>query len=37
MAAPNVRDLPGHSLLDDVTCTITDKLTPAIVVSDNGP
>jgi transposase InsO family protein len=32
-----VHDLLGHCLLDDVTCTHTGRLTPVIVVSDNGP
>jgi putative transposase len=36
-ARAHVHDLLGHSLLDDVTCTITGEITPVIVVSDNGP
>jgi len=36
-ARAQVHDLLGHSLLEDVTCTITGDVTPVIVVSDNGP
>lgn len=36
-ARAQVHDLLGHSLLDDVTSTITGEITPVIVVSDNGP
>jgi putative transposase len=36
-ARAQVHDLLGHSLLDDVTSTITGEVTPVILVSDNGP
>ena len=36
-ARAEVHDLLGRSLLDDITCSATEQITPVIVVSDNGP